>query len=237
MKPALFRKFLAVLAVACGAFWLMGAVDSLSPERLQDDYFDESVMLFLFVVPGVVLCTMIGVIALIIGIKLLRNPSVPATKGFLVLLYIHLGLFVSDGLMEWEWLALGNRIAFPSINFAVGLLGVVTYPLVARKVILWLGMELTEENTPRIGRGGLILLAWLLWFLLSDIAGVLHSKYDLGSLFTLFFLPIAMSYGAYRYASAKLGIPRERMHDQRKHLYAFEREGVAPTYPPGAKPD
>ncbi len=232
MKPEQKRKSLAILAMMFGVYWLWVGRGFLAMEPLEGDFLPWSAAVIFMVTAYLAIFAIVGVTAVFSGIELFRKPSAAAAKRIIILVAIFTGLFVAGLLMEWKRTLSDDSIASSAMVFVTALFAVTTYPVIARRVLMQLGIEFTEKSTPRVGRGGLIVLAWTLWLLLSSVAEVtLSSVRGITSLLALF-VPIAISYGAYRYAVKKLGLTRPR-----KHLYAFERQGIKPIYPPGAKPE
>lgn len=230
-KHEIKRKSLAIIAILFGGYWFWLGSGFLTMGYNQDEAWPWFFgVLFAF---GLMMFAIPGVVAVVSGIQLFRQSSAAAVKRIIVIALVCLGVFFKGRLSDWVELVLEPYLAYSVASFFAALIMVAIYPVVVRRMLVQLGIEVKDEMTPRVGRGALIFLAWMLWLMLSSVAEIALPGKGIAPLLVLV-CPIVISYGAYRYAEKKLGIPRVR---PAKHLYAFERQGIEPVYPPGAKPE
>lgn len=220
-KCVIKRKILATVAMPLAVcYWLKVVAGFLVLEVLEGDPSGSFAAVWTqMMISELVLSAAAGLVAIFSGIWLFRRPSVTAVKLIVILMLIFVGLILGDYLDSCGGI------------FASALLMIAVYPVVKYWVLYELGIEGIGEMAAEAKRAFLALLAWALWISLLSLVELALPESGLKS-FLLLFGPSVISYGAYRYTVKKLELTRPR-----KHLYAFERQGIEPIYPPGAKPE
>ncbi len=206
MKPVLIRQAIAGASALLGICWIGMVIypiwKQLGGNERQFDYLFTLTIIPMMLIPGV--------LALIFGIRLFRSMSIEALK-WVVGIFVTFGAFyLSSTLQGILPSILPDRIASNAFLFASGLIALPFYLYVLRFILPH--VDSSEDcSSASIGKGVLVLLAWILWMLLSAIfheyspieEGYTHVPREPWGLLGLF-VPIIVAYSSYRVAASLL---------------------------------
>lgn len=163
-----------------------------------------------FLGPVVPLLTVPGILAVVFGVRLFREMRESHLKWAIGPFAVLSAFFISSQLSAVLPNILPERWQKSALLFASSIFSMMAYLFLVR----WLLRHLTQENRSLrslMGRGGLMLIAWQLWVLLSHIfeeyspieEGYTHvpeAPWDLLGLV----VPFVVAYGLYRVFAHKI---------------------------------
>lgn len=217
MNPNYTRRLVGAAAALFGFWWIWFWTLPVVHELWIADNKAGDIFFFL---PFHLSMAIPGVLALIFGIRLFITMSVSSLK-WIVGLFAVFGttLFTSQLLVMFPEL-LPELVSGPFFLFLSSLIAMPVYLLVTKKLI----RHLTEQDPSYlslIGQGYLVLMAWLLWLLLSSVFqdySPFREEYSNLPVFPWaileLFVPIVVAYGLYRIFAALLAKAQEGSAEQ-----------------------
>ncbi len=213
MGKLVARRIIAAFGVTLGITLFFGAIVPMVAYGFSDGI--ESAML-LAIFPMLTLL-MPGIFVIYSGVQLWRKLSLENVKpiiGFTSFLAVFILSAWADKVIEQ---AIGESVSL----FVCALFAMPLYVIAMRFIIgYFFGRKPAIHEL--VGRGALILLAWLLWFSLSPLFWK-GGFWNLEDSFLSLLIPAAISYGAYCLAYAWL-VPREEREKMESSRFARRRK-------------
>lgn len=207
MKPDLIRRILGGLAALLGAWWTWSAV--VPPlTRIWAEGFEAFDILFLLTM--VPLMAIPGILAVVFGVRLFREMRVSSVKWVIGVFAVFFAFFVSLRASEAVPSFLPVGLQSSSFLFAASLIAIGAYLFVVR-ILLRHFTQKDHQMRSLLSRGVLILMAWQVWLLLSEVfdeyspikEGYTHVPEEPWGILGLV-VPIAVAYGLYRIFAQRL---------------------------------
>lgn len=198
------RKAIAAAAVLLGLLWFMGAVVYPASQILSGTKESPGIVMILTLLP---LMGLPAFLLIYLGASLFREMTEESLKWVVGTLAVFGAVSISARLQLAFPALLPTRVELSLGMFLGACVAVWLYLLVVRRLLPILGGE-KKSMRSFLGRGILVLLAWLLWFFLSAWAEEYRRLAD-GYELVVFLVPMAVAYGSYRIAAASLLPSRE----------------------------
>lgn len=207
MSPHHTRKWIGALSGLLGVLWTASAVFPLIRKSWMGEFATGDLVFLLLMVPWL---TIPGILAMVFGVRLFREMRESHLKWAIGPFAVLSAFFISSQLSAVLPDILPERLQKSVLLFASSIFSMMAYLFLVR----WLLRHLTQENRSLrslMGRGGLMLIAWQLWVLLSHAfeeyspikEGYTHlpeAPWDLLGLI----VPFLVAYGLYRVVSHKI---------------------------------
>jgi hypothetical protein len=207
MKPELSRRLIGGLAALFGAWWAWNAVVPPVKGIWSKDIEAFDIVFLLTIVP---LMATPGILAVVFGSRLFREMRESSLKWVIGVFAVFFAFFLSSRASELLPSLLPEGLQHFVFLFVASLVAIFAYLFSARLLLRHLA---NEDHSLRslFSRGVLILMAWQVWLLLSQVfreyspikGGYTHIPEEPWGILGLL-VPIAVAYGLYRAVAPKL---------------------------------
>jgi hypothetical protein len=207
MSPDHTRRLIGGAAALLGLYWTWSAAFPPISRIWSDEFVTGDILFLLTIVP---LMAIPGILAVIFGARIFLEMRESSLKWVIGLFAVFFAFFLSSRMSAALPKLLPEGLQHSVFLFVASLVAIVAYLLAVR----FLFRHLTQEDCSLrslLSRGVLILMAWQVWLLLSEIfreyspikKGYTHIPEEpWGTLG--FVVPIAVAYGLYRAVVPKL---------------------------------
>ncbi len=207
MNPTLTSRIIGTLGILFGAWWTWSSVVPPVIGIFSDDRDSSDIFFLLTIVP---MMAIPGVLAIIFGIRLIREMKESSLKWVIGVFAVYFTFFLTHHASNLFPSLLPEIVQRSAYLFVASFIAIGTY-LFAIQLLIRLLIQEKRTFKSLIGRGTLLLVAYLIWNLLSDLfreyaptkAGYEHVHEEPWDILSLI-IPILAAYGFYRFSSKRL---------------------------------